>query len=106
MDVLKVFHSVENMYFNVTDGISKNQIDFYDVKTMREMNMIIETRPRYPSTKLTFTIANITKGKTIRWFNINSLNLNGRFDIDLVLEDSQRNLLSSFFLLSFLFICF
>ena len=62
-------------------------------------------RPSYPSTKNTFTIANITKGKTILFFNINLFNLNGRFDVDIIFEDSQRNFLSSFnwLLLYFIF---
>ena len=62
--------------------------------------MMIDTRPTYPSSKLTFTIANITKDKAIRFFNI-YLTLNGTFDVDVVLEDSKRNFLNSFILISF-----
>ena len=57
--------------------------------------MIIETRPSYPANKLTFSIANITKNKAIRFFDIN-LNLNGQFDVDVTLEDPNRNLSNSF----------
>ena len=61
---------------------------------MTEMKMMIETRPRYPSNQLTFTIANITKG-TIRFVNI-FLSSDAKFDVDLFLEDSKRNFLNSF----------
>ena len=64
---------------------------------MAQMKMMIKTRPRYPSNKLTFTIADIAKGKTISNININ-IDSNATFDVDLFLEDSKRN-----FLISFLF---
>ena len=61
----------------------------YWPSNMTEKKMMIDTRPRYPSNKLTFTIANITKGTNIRFLDIN-LNLNSKFDVDLLLEDSKR----------------
>ena len=63
---------------------------------MRESMMMIKTRPAtYPSNKLTFTIDDLAKNKEIRYLNIN-LDLNGHFNVDLILEDSQRNFLNSF----------
>ena len=56
--------------------------------------MMIQTRPSYPSNKLTFTIANLTKNKAIRFFDIN-LELNEQFDVDVILEDPNRNFLNS-----------
>ena len=95
LDVLNVFDSIDNVYYNITGEVEENKIDSYSIRNMTEMNMVIETRPSYPSNKITFTTADITKGITIRYININLLNLKGQFDIDVVLEDSQRNFLSS-----------
>ena len=95
LDVLNVFDSIDNVYYNITDEVTKNQFDSFWIRNMTEMGMMIDTRPSYPSNKITFTTADITKGITIRYININLLNLKGQFDIDVVLEDSQRNFLSS-----------
>ena len=91
-DVLNVFDSVYNIYYNITDEVTEHNRDRLGIKNMTEMKMLIETRPRYPSNKLTFTIANITKGLISRVFAIKLYNLNGGFDVDIVLEDSQRKL--------------
>ena len=64
----------------------------YGPSNMTEKKMVIDTGPRYPSNKLTFNIANITKGKTIRFVNI-FLNSFAKIDVDLFLEDSKRNFL-------------
>ena len=90
LDVLDVFESTAFTYYT-TDQRTESKSDYFSVSEMRDMRMMIETRPRYPSNKLSFTIANITKDKPIRFFNI-YLNLNEQFDVDLVLENSQRNL--------------
>ena len=87
LDVLEVFDWV-SLEMRNTDEID------LDVVNMTEMKMMIETRPRYPSDKITFTIADITKDRDIRFFNI-GLKLNRRFDVDVVLEDSKRNFLNS-----------
>ena len=91
----KTFGGMQLVYHNITDQNADIQMEYFDVSNMTEMKMMIETRPRYPSNTLTFTIANITKHKSIFCFNI-ELNLNERFDVDVVLEDSQRNFLGSF----------
>ena len=95
LDVLNVFNSIDNVYYNITDDVAENQFDSFSIKNMIEMKMLIETRPSYPSNKITFTTADITKGRTIRFININFWNLEGQFDLDVVLEDTQRNFLSS-----------
>ena len=45
----------------------------------------------YPSDKLSLNIANLTKSKLMRFFNI-YLQLNGQFDVEILLEDSKREL--------------
>ena len=95
VDVMKVFESLNMAYYNIEDPHAGSQVDTYWPTNISEMKMMIETRPRYPSSKLTLTIANLTKGTIIRFVDIN-LNSNVKFDVDLFLEDSQRNFLNSF----------
>ena len=96
---MKVFGGLEMAYHNTSDQNAGSQFDTYLPTDMAEMKMMIETRPRYPSNKLTFTIANLTKGKTFPRINI-ILNLNAKLDadvdLDAILEDSKRNFLNSF----------
>ena len=44
----------------------------------------------YPSDKLSLNIANLTKFKQMRWFNM-FFQLNGKYDIEVLFEDSKRN---------------
>ena len=44
----------------------------------------------YPSDKLSLNIANLTKFKRMRWFNM-FFQLNGKYDIEVLFEDSKRN---------------
>ena len=100
MDVLEVFDNLDYNYFNITDETTESEeVDYLGVREMTELEMMIETRPSYPSNKWTFTIARLTKGITIRFFNINLFNLKERFDVDVALEDSQRYFLLSVILL-------
>ena len=92
---MKAFESLEIVYYYTSDQNAGSQFDTYWLANMTEMEMMIETRPRYPANKLTFTIANLTKGTTIRFININ-FNFNAIFDVDVLLEDSNRNFLNSF----------
>ena len=94
LDVFDVLDMLELTYY-ITDQRTKSKTDTFCVSEMIEKKMMIETRPRYPSDKLSFTIANITKDKPIRFLNI-IFNQNEQFDVYIVLENSQRNLLSSF----------
>ena len=102
-DVSETFGSVALEFYNITEEMTESQTEEFWLENMTEM--MIDTRPTYPSSKLTFTIANITKDKAIRFFNI-YLTLNGTFDVDVVLEDSKRNFLNSFILIFFFFINF
>ena len=101
LDVLEVFESADLKYEYDNALDQEDQWVFLPFTNMTEMKMMIDSRrPRYPSDKLTFTIANITRG-TIRFVNI-FFKSNAEFDVDVVLEDSKRNFLNSFlFLLSF-----
>ena len=83
----EVFDSIELAY------ITDQTVDL-SVEYMREMEMMIETRPSYPSSKITFSIADFTKDK-VHFLNIN-INLNEQYDVDVVLEDSKRNNMNSF----------
>ena len=90
---MKIFEYLEVSYYNTEDDNRGSIFDYYTPTNMTEM--MIKTRPRYPSNKLTFTIANLIKGKIIRYVALyfNSYVIT---DVDLFLEDSRRNLLNSF----------
>ena len=89
------FQSLDLAYYNTADQNAGSQFDTYLPSNMTEMKMMIETRPRYPSNKLTFTIADVAKGITIRYMNI-IIDSDATFDVDVFLEDSKRNILNSF----------
>ena len=55
--------------------------------------MIIPTRSIYPADKMTFTLADLPRDKTIAFLTI-YLEPNNKFDVILVLEDSRRKELS------------
>ena len=89
--MLDGFTGLHLAYNNLTESTAED----FSVAEMTELMMMIKTRPAsYPSNKLTFTIQNIAKHKEIRFLNIN-LVMKGHFDVDLILEDSQRNFLNS-----------
>ena len=91
-DVLDVFHKSELKYFTKTDGKKSMRHDVFERRDIAEMK--IETRPTYPSDRLTFAQANISRALSIRYFNI-FFNLNNLFDVNVILEDSKRNFLNS-----------
>ena len=53
-------------------------------------DVLVNNRVNYPSDRLVFSISNLTTHKTIRWLNL-MMNLNGKYDVQLLLEDSRRN---------------
>ena len=91
-DVLDVFYSTELKYFTKTDGKKSMHHDVFELRDI--LKMMVETRPTYPSDRLTFNQANITKAQSIRYFNI-FFNLNNQFDVNVILEDKKRNFLNS-----------
>ena len=91
-DVSEILDYIAVEYYNITDEIKESETEDFVMTTMGEM--VIDTRPIYPSSRLTFNIADVTENRDIRFFNI-YLNLNGIFDVDVVLEDSKRNFLNS-----------
>lgn len=95
--MLEIFESIDLMYYNITDEITESETDDFGLNLTDKagMTMTIDTRPTYPSSKLTFTIADVAKNKAIRFFNI-YLTSPEQFDVDVVLEDSKRKFLNSF----------
>ena len=87
--MLEVFDLVDFVYYNMTDRITKSNSEKYWLTNLTSKMMRLDKRPSYPADKLTFTIDNITRNRDIRFLNV-YLNLNGQFDVDLILEDSKR----------------
>ena len=100
LDVSEIFDSIYLVNHNITDGIIESESALFNMTKLTKMMMMIDTRPTYPSSKLTFTIANVTKNKDTRFFNI-YLNGNETFDVDVVLEESKRTFLNSLFIYIF-----
>ena len=90
VDVKEVFEFLKIGHYNITDLDGGSQFDVYLPSNMTETKMMIKTRPRFPSNKLTFSIDNICKGRTFHFLDIN-LNYYAKYDVDLFLEDSNRN---------------
>ena len=77
--MLDVFDDLEFDYYT-TDLRTEIKYLIFSVSDMIEKKMMIETRTRYPSDKLTFTIADIIKEKPVRSLNI-FLDLNEQFHV-------------------------
>ena len=70
MDVSEVFDSIELVYYKVTDQNKRSNFDEYKFLDMELRMMMLESRPSYPSNRLTFTISNIIRDKDLRILNI------------------------------------
>ena len=80
--------------YDVRDGEKKLYYEKFDEARMLEMR--IDTRPSFPSDKTTFSLANITRHRNIRYFSA-VLQSNMTFDLEVLLEDSFRNSLNWLF---------
>ena len=91
---MEVFDSIGLEWYNATDLSSGGLSAYLSFEEMKEMKMMIETRPSYPSNKQTFTINHFSKDKVVRFFNIILILNEVNFDVHVVLEDSKRNFLN------------
>ena len=73
------------LYYYSDESRKSDEKDFW-----RKDFQLNNTGTTYPSDKLSLNIANLTKSKVMRWFNM-EFQLNGKYDVDILLEDSQRN---------------
>ena len=90
---LDVFNFVSlDYWYTGSEGREYNTI-LFNLTDLENNSMILPTRSIYPSDKMTFTLANLTRDKSISFLNI-YLDLNNKFDVGLVLEDSKRKELS------------
>ena len=88
--LLDIFNSVGLDYWYTDDGQREYNSIYFNLTTMEDNNMILETRSTYPSDKMTLTLADVPRDKSIVFLNI-YLDMNDEFDVALVLEDSRRN---------------
>ena len=91
--VLDLFNSVGLDYWYTESDGRQFESTFFNLTTLENNSMILPTRSIYPSDKMTFTLADLPRDKTIISFNI-YLEMNEQFDVALVLEDSKRKELS------------
>ena len=72
-------------------GERELQVDNLTAKDMEEM--MVETRPCYPTDKLTFSIADLTRDKTIQFLGLMFFSNKSEYkfnSISIMLEDTQR----------------
>ena len=85
-DVSEVLGYDSHLFYN-TFANDKKQWNYLKI-SLRDV--LMDKRVSYPTDRLTFSINNLTRHKTLRWLNL-EINLNGKHDIQLLLEDSRRN---------------
>ena len=92
---MDVFKSVGLEYWYRGSEGDEFDTDFmsFNLTDLKNNSMILPTRSIYPSDKMTFTLADLNRDKTITSLNI-YLDLNHKFDVGFVLEDSKRKELS------------
>ena len=72
-------------------GERELQVDNLTAKDMEEM--MVETRPCYPTDKLTFSFADLTRDKTIQFLGLMFYSNKSEYkfkSISIMLEDTQR----------------
>ena len=89
-NLLDIFNSVGLDYWYTDDGQREFNSIIFNLTSLEDNNMILDTRSTYPSDKVTLTLADVPRDKSIVFLNI-YLDLNDEFDVALVLEDSRRN---------------
>ena len=91
--VSDVFNGVTfDYWYTGSEGKEFDRLSF-NLADLKNKSMILPTRSIYPSDKMTFTLANLHRDRTISFLNI-YLEMNEQFDVALVLEDSKRKELS------------
>ena len=72
----------------VKDGEKKLFYNKFDVEKLQEI--MLESRPSFPSDKITLNIADIIKHRHIRYLTF-IFNCTDKFGLETVFEDSKRN---------------
>ena len=81
-----------DFWYTGSDGRTLDNLSF-NLTTLENNNMLLPTRSTYPSDKITFTLADLPRDKTIAFLSI-FLKPNNKFDVILDLEDSKRKEIS------------
>ena len=89
MDIKGAFAGVETTAFIRSSGERELQRTTTPVNDMKDMMM--ESRPSYPTDKLTFSIANLTRDSSIQFLGLMFYPNHSEYDVSLMLEDSQRS---------------
>ena len=90
---MDLFDSVGLDYWYTESDGRQFESTFFNLTTLENNSMILPTRSIYPSDKMTFTLPDLNRDKTIVFLNI-YLDMYEQFDVGLVLEDSKRKELS------------
>ena len=107
MELNSFLDILEESKFSVSDVFKEVGLDYlytgskgkeferlsFNLADLKNKSMILPTRSIYPSDKMTFTLADLPRDKTIIAQKI-YLEMNEQFDVALILEDSKRKELS------------
>ena len=90
-DITSAFAGSEFIAYHERSG--ERELQVYDLNlTVKDMEkMMVETRPCYPTDKLTFSIADLTRDKTIQFLGLMFNSSHRKYDISVMLEDRQRS---------------
>ena len=92
-DIISAFNGLELVVYHESSGEIELQV--YNLTlTVKDMEkMMVETRPCYPTDKLTFSIADLTRDKTIQFLGLMFFSNKSEYkfnSISIMLEDTQR----------------
>ena len=92
---MDVFNSVGlDYWYTESEGKEFNRgYMSFNMTDLENNSMILPTRSIYPSDKMTFTLPDLNRDKTIVFLDI-YLDMYEQFDVGLVLEDPKRKELS------------
>ena len=88
-DIKGSFVGAEHHAYFGSSGERELQQVYKPVNDMKDMMM--ESRPSYPTDKLTFSIANLTRDSSIQFLGLMFYPNHSEYDVSLMLEDSQRS---------------
>ena len=90
-DIISAFNGLELVVYHEGSGGSELKVHNLTLRVKDMEKMMVETRPCYPTDKLTFSIADLTRDKTIQFLGLMFYSNHRKYDISVMLEDRQRS---------------
>ena len=93
-NVSKDFEITEIVSYNLKDDEAVLNTEWLELWNMKYNNMMIRSRPTYPTDRVTYNFANLTRNKKLRHISF-YLRVNHTYAFHLMLEDSLRKFWTS-----------